>query len=86
MQLPSHLEAMVQSALASPNIYEKVGQSELAAAYQAYEIVDRVLAIKIANRPIGINYQDLDWLVQHHSKDARERSTRLVEAINAIVK
>ena len=78
-------KAMVQSVLAAPDIYERVDQSELAAAYQAYEIVDRVIAIKIANRPIGINYPDLDWLLQNHSKDARERSARLVEAINTIV-
>jgi hypothetical protein len=75
----------VIAALSAPDVYEKVDQSELAAIYQAYEVVDRLLAIKITWRPISGEYQDIDKLIRNHTQDVIDRSSRLLHSISTLV-
>ncbi len=74
------------AALSAPDVYEKVDQSELAAVYQAYEIVDRLVAIKITWRPIGGGSQDIDKLIINHAQDAADRSGKILNTINVVAK
>lgn len=79
-------KAPVLAALSAPDVYEKVDQSEVAAIYQAYEVVDRLVGIKITWRPIGGGYHDIDELIRNHTQDAIDRSGGLLNRINTVVK
>lgn len=78
-------KAPVLAALSVPDIYVKLVPSELAATYQAYEIVDRLVGIKIAWRPIGGEHGDVDALITNHANDALARSRRLLDRIEFVV-
>ncbi|MCH7737656.1 MAG: ATP-binding protein [Chloroflexi bacterium] len=79
-------KATVLSALAAPDVYEKMDRNELAAAYQSYEIVERVADILITISPIGIPKPDLDRLLKLHAEEALAKSSHLVDAINQFLK
>lgn len=78
-------KAPLLAALAAPDVYEKLDPLELSAAYQAYEVVDRLIGIKITWRPIGGEYGDIDALITNHANDAIVRSRRLLDRIDIVV-
>lgn len=78
-------KAPVLAALSAPDIYQRLDPSDLAATYQAYEVVDRLVEIKITWRPIGGAYPDIDALITNHANDAIVRSRKLLDRIDGIL-
>lgn len=79
-------KASVLAVLNNPDIYPTLDIEDATAAYQAYEIVDRLVQTKIIWRPIGGESDDVDKLILHHSTDARERSIRLKNGVQQLLR
>lgn len=78
-------KGMIVSALSNPDVYEKVDIVDLSVVYQAYEIVDKLIEVRINWRPIGANHKEIDGLIINHTKDAITRSNNLLKKINSIL-
>lgn len=74
------------SALSAPDVFEKIKPNDLSAIYQTYEIVDRLIEVKITWRPIGGKSEDIDDLIKQNTQKAIFKSNDLLKEIQTILK
>lgn len=76
----------ILSALSAPDVFEKIKPNDLSAIYQTYEIVDRLIEVKITWRPIGGKSEDIDDLIKQNTQKAIFKSNDLLKEIQTILK
>ena len=76
----------VLAALSAPDVYKKVDQSKLSVVYQAYEVVDRSIMIKLNWRPIGGKSEDVHDIIKESAKKAVDLGKLLIDEIDEILK